>query len=109
MTLVGLSAALVCIRERLFFIRASALAPLFRLPYIEAAKIYMGQKNHVLTRQKLQEHIGLAGVTAENLWLSIQLEADLNQYALARIQGEKLKKLYPDSKEAAEYETSLQY
>ena len=93
----------------LFFIRASELAPLFRLPYIEAAKIYMGQKNHVLTRQKLQEHIGLAGVTAENLWLSIQLEADLNQYALARIQGEKLKKLYPDSKEAAEYETSLQY
>jgi len=90
-----------------FFIRASQLAPLFRPPYIEAAKIYLGQKNYVLAKKKLQEHVGLAGATADNLWLSIQLEAVLGNDESARIQGEKLKKLYPDSKEAAQYAKAL--
>jgi type IV pilus assembly protein PilF len=92
-----------------FFIRATELSPLFRPPYIESAKIYMGQQNLVLAKKQLLEHVGLAGPTADNLWLSIRLETHLGNNELARIQGEKLKMLYPDSKEAAQYATALQY
>ena len=90
------------------FIRASELSPLFRPSYIEAAKIYRGQKNYVLAKKMLQEHVGLAGLTADNLWLLIRLEAHLGNNESARIKGEKLKMLYPDSTEAAQYATALQ-
>ena len=89
------------------FERATQLAAQFALPYLEIAKIYFDQKNDELAKQSVLYYMGLAGETAEGLWLLVQTELRMGNSQATLENGTKLKTLFPDSDEVVKYKGLL--
>ena len=63
--------------------------------------------NDELAKQSVLHYIGLAGETAEGLWLLVQTELRLGNSQAVLENGTKLKILFPGSDEVVKYEGLL--
>lgn len=84
--------------------RAIALDSELAGPYLELANFYFEQKNFPEAKRYLDRHAQLAQPTARSLWLAVRVEDAFGNSDGVASRGLALRKLFPYSREAIEYQ-----